>query len=419
VATKERQQDTSLKASQDTSKEASLEAPLETSLGAFLETSLETSLEDRLFQEYYRFSFFMAVHLIERLYPEKKPLGSTLNPEEEAVRFQVEPGLSFPASEISQLYRVDDKEGRSSVSADNGQIRMGTTFMGLIGPSGVLPYWYNELALERVREKDFSLTAFLDIFHHRLISLFYLAWKRSRLAAHYQPEAGDRISRHFLSLIGLGTPKLSDRLGLPKESLIYYSGLLSRAVPSATAIESAIGYFAGTRVQVEQFIEQVIPLDSEDQTSLGAANCELGVSALCGNFVLENQTKFRVNLGPMDYAHYTRFLPGGDMLGPVFSLLRYMVGIEYEFEVRLLLKRESVPLCIIGYERPGTEAQRHRGTEQAKERPGTEAQRHRGIEQAKERPGTFDRGALLGWTTWLTTPGTVYQEDFSLTFQYQ
>ncbi|MEW6381902.1 MAG: type VI secretion system baseplate subunit TssG [bacterium] len=333
------------------------------------ERQQDTPLEDRLFDEYYRFSFFMAVHLLERLYPEKKPVGSSLSPVDEAVRFSVKPGLSFPASDISDLGW--DDEGR--------QVRMGVSFMGLIGPAGVLPHWYNELALQRKWEKDFSLTAFLDIFHHRLVSLFYLAWKKSRLAVQYQPGAGDSISRYFLSLMGLGTPGLSDRIGLPEESLICYSGLFARPVPSAVAIELAAGYFAGTRAQVEQFIERVIALDPEDQTCLGVANHQLGENALCGNFVRENQTKFRVNLGPMDYAHFIRFLPGGDLLGPVFSLLRYMAGLEYEFEIRLLLKRESVPLCIIGRK--------------------------------------DNLSARLGWTTWLTTPGTVFQDDPCLTFQ--
>lgn len=333
------------------------------------ERQQDTPLGDRLFHEYYRFSFYMAVHLLEHLYPEKKPLGSSLSPAEEAVRFSVRPGLSFPASDIADLRRDDE----------TGQIQMAVTFMGLIGPSGVLPYWYNELALQRTWEKDFSLTAFLDIFHHRLISLFYLAWKKSRLAVQYQSGAGDSISRYFLSLMGMGTPGLSDRIGLPEESLICYSGLFSRPVPSAAAIELAAGYFAGTSAQVEQFIERVIALDPEDQTCLGAANNQLGENALCGNYVRENQTKFRVNLGPMDYAHFTRFLPGGDLLGPVFSLLRYMAGLEYEFDIRLLLKRESVPLCILG------------------------------------KDNTLS--ARLGWTTWLTTPGTVYREDPCLTFQ--
>ena len=69
--------------------------------------------------------------------------------------------------------------------------------------------------MERVRQKDFSLTSFLDIFHHRLISLFYLAWKKHRFPENYLPGAQDRLSQYLLSLIGLGTPGLAGRLGLP------------------------------------------------------------------------------------------------------------------------------------------------------------------------------------------------------------
>jgi len=297
-----------------------------------------TSLKDRLFEEYYGFSFFKAVDLLESLSPGKKPLGKTLVPGEEALKFSVKPGFIFPPSDISGLEQTED----------DGPVNMSVTFMGLIGPNGILPQWYNELAVARNRKKDFSLTAFLDLFHHRFISLFYLAWKKYRFPENYIPGARDRLSRYMLSLSGLGTTGLSKMIGLPEESLAFYGGLLSRGVPSAVAIESAVSYLSGVRANVDQFIEQMIPLDPEDQTQLGLANARLGLETICGSYIRDSQSKFRVNLGPMEYTDYLRFLPGGDMLGPIFSLVKYMVGMEYEFEISIILKREEIPPCIIG-----------------------------------------------------------------------
>jgi type VI secretion system protein ImpH len=328
-----------------------------------------TTVKERLFKEFYGFSFFKAVHLLETLFLDRKPVGQTLNPKEEAVRFSVKPGLTFPASDISGLKQADQKNPPE----------MDVAFMGLIGPSGVLPYWYNELAIERAREQDFAFTAFLDIFHHRLISLFYLAWKKYNLPVTYAAGARDRLSRHLLSLIGLGTPGLSGMIGLPEESLIFYGGLLSRQVPSAVAVEAAVQYFSGTNAAIDQFIERVIPLDPEDQTQVGSANSELGVSTVCGSYTRENQTKFRVNLGPLGYDRFVRFLPSGAMLRPIFSLTRFMAGIEYEFDIRLFLKREEVPLCTIGADTPGV--------------------------------------PRLGWSTWLKTPDVVHAQNPYITFQ--
>jgi type VI secretion system protein ImpH len=328
------------------------------------------SLKDRLFKEYYRFSFFKAVSLLEKLYPEKKPIGKTLTPGEEAVRFSSKPGLAFPPSDISGL-RHDDEEG---------PVEMEVAFMGLVGPSGVLPHWYNEQAIKRMAEKDYALTAFYDMFHHRLISLFYLAWKKHELAANYLPGEKDKISSYLLSLTGLGTPGLLELLELPDKSIMYYfCGLLSRSVPSACAIERVVEYLTGTVARVEQFIERVLPLNPEDQTRLGLANARLGVDTICGGYIRESQTKFRINLGPMGYDEFIRFMPGGKMLRSVFSIVRYMAGIEYEFDIRIFIKREDVPNCILGHE-------------------------------AVTRP-------VLGWSTWIRSPGMIHTDNPYVTFQ--
>ncbi len=285
-----------------------------------------TAVRERLFEEFYQFSFFKAVHLLETLIPDRKAVARTLNPKEEVVRFSVEPGFTFPPSDISSLKKT----------APESPAEMSVTFMGLVGPSGVLPQWYNELAIERVREKDFAFTAFLDIFHHRLISLFYLAWKKYNLPVTYAAGARDRLSGYLMSLVGLGTPGLAGMIGLPEESLLFYGGLLSRQIPSAAAIKATVEYFSGARATIDQFIERMIPLDAADQTQVGSANSELGVNTVCGSWARESQSKFRVNLGPFDYDRFVRFLPSGVMLRPILSLTRFMAGIEYEFDIRLI-----------------------------------------------------------------------------------
>ena len=148
-------------------------------------------VSDTLHREPYGFSFFQAVRLLEGLTRGAKPLGQATRPREEAVNFYVRPGFAFPPSDIA---------GRAKES-EYAPARMEVAFLGLIGPSGVLPSWYTELARERNRQKDFGFSAFLDIFHHRLVSLFYLAWKKYRLDANYRWACRDRLSGCLLSLL--------------------------------------------------------------------------------------------------------------------------------------------------------------------------------------------------------------------------
>lgn len=327
----------------------------------------DSSVVRRLFKEYYSFSFYRAVALLESLSADKQKIGQSLEPAAEAVRFAVRPGLGFPASDIGGL--TPGKDGKPA--------KMQVTFMGFLGPAGLLPHWYNELAIERQREKDFTLTDFFDIFHHRLISLFYLAWKKHQFPVNYLPGAKDRLSGYLLSLAGLGTPGLTGRIGLNEESLSFYSGLLSRQVPSAVAIQATVEHFADTTVSIDQFVERFIPLSPEDQTQIGKANGRLGEDTVCGRYVRDCQTKFLVNLGPMSHAEFSRFLPSGDMLYPIFSLVRYLVGIEYEFEIRIFLKREEVPTCILG---------------------------------------DREQSARLGWSTWVKSPEFMHADNPFISF---
>ena len=132
-------------------------------------------IEKRLREEPYAIRFFQAVRLLERLFPDRKPVGRFVNPADEVVHFGANASLAFPASEIQSLGWDEQKPHHMTVN-----------FHGLVGPVGVLPQWYTGLVAERVRSGDRTLRDFLDIFNHRFLSLFYQAWEKYRFPIAYE-----------------------------------------------------------------------------------------------------------------------------------------------------------------------------------------------------------------------------------------
>lgn len=320
-------------------------------------------LEDTLFEEPYRFDFFQAVRVLERLFPERGPVGRDANPAKEVVRFRSHASLSFPASQIYDLGRPKDA-GRPS--------EMTVAFMGLTGPAGVLPRHYTELILERMRRKDHTLREFLDLFNHRLISLFYRAWEKYRVAIAYERtvsrrEGYDPLSACVFDLIGMGTKGLQGRLPVEDATHLFYAGLLAQRPRSASALEGLLAAYFEVPVQTVQFAGQWLPLPEEDRSQVGLrdANCVLGVNAVLGARVWDQQARFALRVGPLTYAQFCDFLPSGTAFKSLVQLTRFFVGQEFDFDVRLVLRAADVRGCRLG-------------------ETGSDAPR-------------------LGWTTWLKT----------------
>src|SRR5262249_49662898 len=141
-------------------------------------------------------------------------------------------------------------------------------FLGLTGPMGLLPVSYTELVRDRARSKDPALRDFFDLFHHRILSLFYQAWKKYRFFVPYERDRQDRFSRHLRSFVGLGTQGLQDRQPVRDESFLFYSGLLALQPRSAVALEQILADYFNVPVLVEQFIGAWYPVPLPDQCEL-------------------------------------------------------------------------------------------------------------------------------------------------------
>ncbi len=307
-----------------------------------------TTLKNRLRDEPYLFEFFQAVRLLERFYPAQAPVGTFAPPAQEVVRFEAPPALAFPASEIQAL-----------VPAEKGPARMKVNFMGLTGPEGVLPHPYTTLLIERRQAGDTAAEDLFNTFNHRIISLFYQAWEKYRFAIAYERGGRDRFSHHLLDLIGLGTPGLQDRLRVLDDSLLYFSGLLAQRPRSASALEQILSDYFEVPVEVEQFAGGWYPLDVSTQTQFGDGTGyseQLGVGAVVGNEVWDQTARVRIKVGPLTLEQYRDFLPAGSAFEPLREITRFFSNDEFDFEIRLILKREEVPRCELGTE--GEEAPR-------------------------------------------------------------
>jgi type VI secretion system protein ImpH len=98
--------------------------------------------------------------------------------------------------------------------------------------------------------------------------------------------------------------------------------------------------------RIEQFHGQWLALEEESLTRLGEANNELGVNTIAGARVWDNQSKFRVRLGPLTFGEFMNFLPVGSAFAPLTKLVRLLAGEEFDFDVQLVLKAGEVPMLM-------------------------------------------------------------------------
>jgi type VI secretion system protein ImpH len=305
-------------------------------------------IRNRLAGEPFAFEFFQAVRLLARLLPERAEVGRFNPPSSEVARFSAHATVSFPASEIQSLSLPED-----------GQPRMTVNFMGLTGPLGVLPLYYTELVMERLRSRDTTLRDFLDIFNHRTISLFYQAWEKYRFPIAYERGRSGHFLEMLQSMAGLGTRALANRQAVGDESLLFYTGLLAQQPRSAAALERILADYFEVPVEVEQFVGAWCSLDRDTQTRFEDSedySTQLGFGAVVGDEVWDLQSRVRIKLGPLPLQKYLEFLPSGTAYAPLRALTRFFSGDELDFEVQLILEREEVPACVLGAE--GDEAPR-------------------------------------------------------------
>jgi type VI secretion system protein ImpH len=286
--------------------------------------------------------FFAVLRRVESLRPELPRFGRALRPSQEALRLAQEPELDFAPAALA--------------SFDPGGVRaprLGVRFFGLLGPQGPMPLHFTEYVRERLRYRgDATPARFLDMFHHRLLALFYRAWAEAQPTVQHDRPEQDRFAAWLGAACGLADAPQQAR-ALPANARLFQAGLLGTRSRHAQGLAKLLANHFGVPVAIEPHIAHWLLFDAEDRTRLGFARnrperrdgCagQLGVSAASGRKLRDRQYKFRVGLGPLTLARYLDFLPGGAAWRALSEWVQHYAGLDLRWDVQLTLRGDELP----------------------------------------------------------------------------
>jgi len=249
----------------------------------------------------HRFDFVAALRTLDCAFPERPRLGRSVRPSDDAVRLAQQPHMAFPAGPVATFSR------RGGVA---GTLRV--FLLGLLGPNGPLPLHLTEYVLDRLRRpEDTTFRSFLDLFHHRLLSLFWRAIADFQPAIECDRPQQDRFAKQLGSCAGFGASADADPDPRVDRARRHWIGHFSRQSRDPEGLRAMLAGFFGAEVRIEEFVARWLPMPGDDRCRLGRpTRTVLGGDAMLGDSVWDCAQTFRLVVGPLPRAGYERLLPG-------------------------------------------------------------------------------------------------------------
>ena len=297
-------------------------------------------LIQQLLDEPYRFEFFQAVLLLERLLAERGLDGAL----SDFLRFRNSTSERFPASEIEAM---QIRGGAGSATEQEliaaldqrrpGCIAITPTFIGFLGNHGVLPNHYGErIAAHQLVDKDGGAAAFLDIFSNRMVALFYQAWRKHRPELPRAAGAPDALMSLMLSLCGSHAQPVPDRVAA------HYAAAFAHRPVSAATVENVLNDYFRVPIRVLPHAGRWHALEQRLQTGLGTRNCLLSAGAVLGARMWRRDLAVVIRLGPLDKRRYDDFLKDSAGAAALKNMLAMFETPTLRYEVQLVLRAADV-----------------------------------------------------------------------------
>ncbi|WP_267918696.1 type VI secretion system baseplate subunit TssG [Pseudomonas carnis] len=285
----------------------------------------------------WRYEFFSAMRCIESAYPQMPRWGTADHLRDDPVRLAQQVSLAFQPAMIAG-WRL--REGQAACLMVN--------FFGLTGVNGPMPLHFSERLLSlQVNHNDPGAAHFLDVFHHRLLSLLYRSWAMARPVVSADRPAHDRF-RDYVS--AFSPARMS---ALPGAGTYYVNQMVDQR-RSARGLLAMVRDFLQVPVSVQTLVGRRAALEPEQCLRLGRQreSSQLGVATLVGKHAWNVQHSFTLQLGPLSWCDYQRLLPGAAFLLPLYQLVERYVGRTFQWDLQLQLDPAQVVQLRLGSQLP-------------------------------------------------------------------
>lgn len=287
-----------------------------------------------------QFSFIQVMRLMRLSghLPETAEDPQTFARQRRNLRIRPQNNLNFPATDVSSIEKIPGEEPVFLVNA---------TFLGLYGPASPLPTFYTEDLMQQEADEESATRDFLDIFNHRLYTLFFHCCMKYRLFFQVCEENNPETLDKLFCLLGLGESR--HRQDMPYAySLLRYSGILSQHPRSAWGLETMLGdAFSYAPVKVMQCSRRRVKIPLSQRLLLGRAGSSLGTDSVIGEQIEDHTGKFRLRVGPVNFSRFQQLLPGSEENERLTILTRFYLQDPLEYDMELILKEgETSSVCL-------------------------------------------------------------------------
>lgn len=265
--------------------------------------------------------------------------------------------MTFPNRDLASIEWASQREDMPS-----SQVVLTTYFLGLMGSDSPLPLSYvQEVLLED--EDHPQLRAFLDLFHHRLLSLLFRSWQKPRVEQ--APLSVDGLLRQLVALVGLtGSRIMPDAAsqaghstsaeGPPDPLSLRHNGLFLMATRPAEGLRLLFQEVLNMPVRVIPFRLRRVEIPSSERFRFGTQGQtqgqthRLSQNLVLGRRIWDRSGAITVELGPVQREQLAEFEPGASRVPELRR--RASLYLEHPLEIRLELRvpPEEMPRVRLG-----------------------------------------------------------------------